>query len=263
MQADYHLHTPLCHHAEGSPADYAKVAIGRGLDEIGFSDHNPMPTQFDDWRMSIGDLPLYLDMVQAAREQYPALPIRIGLECDFIAGQETWIERLAGKTDWDYLIGSVHYIANGWAVDDPKWIGRFTDRPVDEIWTMYWKAYEQCIRSGLFDFVAHPDLVKKFGFKPEGDLRKYYEPSIAAAAEKKVAIEINTAGLRKPVNELYPSREFLEMAFAADIPLLINSDAHAPEEVGADFPAAVQLAKEVGYTQTLRFEKRKRRFVPL
>ena len=263
MQADYHLHTPLCHHAEGSPADYAKVAIERGLEEIGFSDHNPMPTQFDDWRMSIGDLPAYLDMVQAAREQYPALPIRVGLECDFIAGQETWIEHLAGKTDWDYLIGSVHYIAYGWAVDDPKWIGRFKDRPVDEIWTMYWKAYEQCIRSGLFDFVAHPDLVKKFGFRPEGDLRKYYEPSIAAAAEKNVAIEINTAGLRKPVNELYPSREFLEMAFAADIPLLINSDAHAPEEVGADFSSAVQLAKEVGYTQTLRFEKRKRRFVPL
>jgi histidinol-phosphatase (PHP family) len=134
---------------------------------------------------------------------------------------------------------------------------------VDEIWTMYWNAYERCIRSGLFDFVAHPDLVKKFGFRPEGDLRKYYEPSIAAAAEKKVAIEINTAGLRKPVNELYPSREFLEMAFAADIPLLINSDAHAPEEVGADFSSAVQLAKEVGYTQTLRFQNRKRRFVPL
>jgi len=263
MLSDYHLHTPLCHHAEGLPVEYAQAAIDRGLDEIGFSDHNPMPQQFDNWRMAIGDLPAYFDMVQAARERFPALPIRLGLEVDYLPGQETWVEHLAEKADWDYFIGSVHYIANGWAVDNPELISRFKERPVEEIWTMYWKAYEQCIRSGLFDFVAHPDLVKKFGHRPAGDLRKYYEPSITAAAEKKVAIEINTAGLRKPVQELYPSREFLEMAFAAGIPLLINSDAHAPEEVGADFPAAVQLAKEVGYTETLRFEKRIRRFVPL
>src|SRR5207244_11089942 len=97
---------------------------------------------------------------------------------------------------------------------------------------------------------------------PSGDLRKFYEPSIAAAAEKNVAIEINTAGLRKPVGELYPSREFLEMAFKAKIPLLINSDAHAPEEVGAGFDAAISLAREIGYRETVRFEKRGRTFAP-
>ncbi|HWB59651.1 MAG TPA: histidinol phosphate phosphatase, partial [Chthoniobacteraceae bacterium] len=147
--------------------------------------------------------------------------------------------------------------------DNPKWIGRFNERPVAEIWELYWKAYEQCIRSALFDFVAHPDLVKKFGHRPPGDLRKYYEPSIAAAAEKNVAIEINTAGLRKPVGEMYPSLEFLQMARAAGIPLLINSDAHAPGEVGANFAEASALAREAGYAETLRFNKRKRTAVPL
>lgn len=263
MSADYHLHTPLCHHAEGTPAEYARAALALGITEIGFSDHNPMATQFDDWRMGIDDLPRYLAMLEEARGEVPEVTIRQGLEVDFIPGQETWIEHLAGKAEWDYLIGSVHYIAPGWDVDNPKWIGRFTERPVAEIWALYWKAYEQCIRSGLFDFVAHPDLVKKFGHKPEGDLRKYYEPSIAAAAEKGVAIEINTAGLRKPVGELYPSLEFLEMAHAAGIPLLINSDAHAPGEVGANFAEAVALAKQAGYTQTLRFHKRQRTFAPL
>jgi histidinol-phosphatase (PHP family) len=202
-------------------------------------------------------------MVQAAREAYPALTIRLGLECDYIAGQESWIEQLAAKADWDYLIGSVHYIAPGWDVDNPKWIGRFEEHPVEEIWEMYWKAYEQCIRSGLFDFVAHPDLVKKFGHRPKGDLRKYYEASIAAAAEKDVAIEINTAGLRKPVGELYPSSEFLEMAHAAGVALLINSDAHAPQEVGANFAEAIAAAKAAGYTKTARFHKRRRSLVPL
>jgi histidinol-phosphatase (PHP family) len=263
MPADYHMHTPLCHHAAGAPAEYAAAAVARGLHEIGFADHNPMPEQFDDWRMAIGDLPRYLEMVQEAREMHPALTIRIGLECDYIPGQETWIEHLAARAEWDYFIGSVHYIAPGWAVDNPEFIGRFSDRPVEEIWGVYWKAYEQCIRSGLFDFVAHPDLVKKFGHKPAGDLRRYYEPSIVALAEKNVAVEINTAGLRKPVGELYPSREFLEMSRAAGVPLLINSDAHSPEEVGANFAEAIALAKEVGYTQTLRFHRRQRRFEPM
>ena len=263
MSADYHMHTPLCHHAEGLPVEYARAALERGITEIGFSDHNPMPEQFDEWRMAIGDLPRYIEMVREAREQFPELAVRLGLECDFLPGQESWIEQLAGMAEWDYLIGSVHYIAPGWDVDNPKWIGRFTERPVEEIWGLYWKAYEQCIRSGLFDFVAHPDLVKKFGFKPAGDLRKYYEPSIATAAEKNVAIEINTAGLRKPVGEMYPSLEFLQMAHTAGIPLLINSDAHAPAEVGANFPEAAALAKQAGYTQTLRFHRRKRSFAPL
>src|SRR5581483_6018247 len=219
MTADFHLHTSLCKHASGEPADYAQAALEKGLREIGFADHNPMPEPCDDWRMGIDELPRYIELVQIAREKFPQLKIRLGLECDFIAGREAWIEKLAGMADWDFLIGSVHYIAPGWDVDNPKWIGRFREIPVTEIWATYWKIYEQCIRSGLFDFVAHADLPKKFGFKPEGDLRAFYEPSITALAEKNVAVEINTAGLRKPVHEFYPSREFLELAHAANVPL--------------------------------------------
>jgi histidinol-phosphatase (PHP family) len=115
----------------------------------------------------------------------------------------------------------------------------------------------------LFDFVAHPDLVKKFGFKPVGDLRKFYEPSIVALAEKNGAFEINTAGLRKPVGELYPDGVFLKMAREAGVPLLINSDAHAPQEVGADFEKAVAAAREAGYTQTVRLSRRQQSFTPL
>lgn len=261
--ADYHTHTPLCRHAEGWPSDYARVAIERGLDELGIADHSPMPEYFDDWRMHIEEFPGYLDLVAEARAAFPRLPIRLGMEVDFIAGHEPWIEQLAGMTEWDYLIGSVHYIAPGWDVDNPKHLSRFEERPVAEIWQLYFTAYEQCIRSGLFDFVAHPDLPKKFGHRPPGDLRPFYEPVITALAETGVAFEINTAGLRKPVGECYPSLEFLQMARNAGVGLLINSDAHAPQEVGAGFDTAVALAKQAGYTETLRFERRKRRAVPL
>jgi histidinol-phosphatase (PHP family) len=263
MQTDYHTHTPLCRHAEGWPLDYARAAVDRGLVELGISDHSPMPEVFDDWRMLIEELPRYIESVEEARAAFPQLPIRLGLEVDYLPGQEGWIEKLAGMADWDYLIGSVHYIAPGWDVDNPKFLSRFEDRPVAEIWALYWNAYEQAIRTGLFDFMGHPDLPKKFGHRPTGDLRPFYEPSIAAMAETGTAFEINTAGLRKPVCECYPSLEFLQMARQAGVPLLINSDAHAPGEVGAGFDVGVALAKEAGYGEVLRFAKRKRRSEPL
>ncbi len=263
MNADYHLHTPLCRHATGTPSDYAAAALARGFTEIGFADHNPMPEPFDDWRMTIDELPRYVQSVEEARRAHPECVIRLGLECDFIPGYEWWIEKLAAMAEWDYLIGSVHYIAPGWDVDNPRWIGKFREHPVAEIWALYWKAYEACIRSGLFDFVAHPDLVKKFGHRPAGDLRPYYEGSVAALAAKGVPFEINTAGLRKDVREMYPAKEFLAMAFEAGAPLLINSDAHSPEEVGRDFDKAVALAREAGYRRTLRFQGRRSSPVPI
>ena len=233
-----------------------------GLGEIGFADHNPMPEKFDDWRMSLADLPRYLDAVEQARAAFPQLTIRLGLECDFIAGREAWIEELAGMADWDFLIGSVHYLPEGWEVDHPKYIGRHAGH-AEEIWASYWLAYEQCIRSGLFDFVAHPDLPKKFGHRPAGDLRRFYEPSVRALAECGVAFEINTAGLRKDCRELYPAPGFVALACEAKVPLLINSDAHAVEELAAGFPEAVVLAKAAGYTHTARLHRRKITSVPL
>ena len=143
-----------------------RAAQRAGLTEIGFADHNPMPEHFDEWRMSIEDLPRYLEMVEEARST--GFPIRLGLECDFIEGYESWIETLAGKAPWDYLIGSVHYIAPGWDVDNPKYLSRFKEYPVEEIWALYWKHYVRCIESGLFDFVAHPDLAEEVWVSPPG-----------------------------------------------------------------------------------------------
>lgn len=260
--SDYHVHTPLCHHATGWPVEFARRAVELGLGELGFADHNPMAEYFDDWRMLREELPRYHEEVEKARAAFPQLPIRVGLECDFIAGREAWIEELSKMADWDFLIGSVHYLPEGWEVDHPKYVGRHAGH-AEEIWTEYWHAYEQCIRSGLFDFVAHPDLPKKFGFRPEGDLGRFYEPVIAALAETKTPFEINTAGWRKDCREQYPARQFLELAASAGVSLLINSDSHAVEELTAGFPEAVALAKDAGYGQIVRFKGREFHSVPL
>ena len=260
--SDYHVHTPLCLHAKGWPVEFAARAVELGLGELGISDHNPMPEYFDNWRMLREDLPRYFEEVEKARAAFPQLRIRLGLECDYLAGREAWIEELAGMAQWDFFIGSVHYVSDGWAIDDPQHLKRHTGN-AEEIWTDYWRCYEAAIRSGLFDFVAHPDLPKKFGYRPPGDLRRFYEPAVAALAECGVAYEINTTGLRKECRELYPASEFVALAHAAGVPVLINSDSHAVEELGAGFAEAVALAKEAGYTDTARFAGRKRSLVPL
>ena len=263
MPPDYHTHTPLCKHAEGHPREYAARAVELGLPELGLSDHSPMREHFDDWRMEWEDFPRYLEMVDEARAEFPALPIRLGLEVDFLEGGEAWIEELSTKADFDYLIGSVHYMTGGWEVDHPKYIFKFTEGSLEDIWATYFRLYEKAIRTRLFDFMAHPDLPKKFGHRPAGDLRRFYEPVVQALADTGTAFEINTAGLRKDVREMYPAKHFLELAKSANVQLLINSDAHAPGEVGADFDKAIALAKGVGYTETLLFEKRKRRTLAL
>ena len=263
--ADYHTHTPLCRHATGEPTELAAQAEKIGLLEIGFSDHSPMPDDgFDDWRMLLSEFPDYLAKVEQARTEHPNIPIKLGLEVDYFEDGDAWIRELAGMADYDYLIGSVHYIAPEFAIDDPQWIGRWKDKAtVEQIWKDYWRIYTKCIASGHFDILAHPDLPKKFGFRPEGTLTQYYEPAIEAAVKADVCFEINTAGLRKEVAEMYPSREFLTLAQSAGIPLVISSDAHAPEEVGADFDQAIALARDVGYSELAVFEKRQRGSIPL
>jgi histidinol-phosphatase (PHP family) len=264
MLTDYHTHTPLCRHAEGLPRNYVAAARAAGLAEIGFSDHNPMPEPFDDWRMEWAEFPRYLELVAEARESAGGFPVRLSLECDYLEGREDWLEKTQFLAPWDYLIGSVHYIAPGWDVDNPRHLSRWREQgAVEEIWALYWRLYEKCVRSGFFEIAAHPDLAKKFGFRPAGELRRYYEPVIQAFVDSGTVMEVSTAGLRKEVAEIYPAREMLELAFSAGVPMVINSDAHAPGEVGRDFDQALRLVRAVGYTETVRFERRQRKVVPL
>lgn len=263
MRFDYHVHTPLCQHATGHPREYVKRAVELGLGEIGFSDHNPMPVQFDAWRMAPGQLPEYFRLVEEARAEFPQIPVRLGLEVDYIEGYEAHIRNQAAQADWDYLIGSVHYILPGWDVDNPEKRNLWKEYSVEKVWELYFSCYRKAAESGLFDFLGHPDLVKKFGDRPQGDLSRFYREALDAIEAKGVAIEINTAGLRKPVGELYPGRQFLEEAFRRGIPVLVNSDAHDPSEVGADFDKAYALLHDVGYREVQRFVKRERIAEPI
>lgn len=264
LPADYHLHTPLCRHAAGEPLEYAARADALGLEEIGFSDHSPMPRDdFDDWRMRRDQLDEYVSRVEQARRAHPRLRIKLALEVDYLPGQESWIRDLAARQPWDYLIGSVHYVSDSWDIDNPHKLAQWRERDPWAVWRAYCERLTRAAASGLFDVIGHADLAKKFAIYPPQDTLPLFRRFLAAVREAGVAIELNTAGLRKDCREIYPSRAILETAFALGVPITFGSDAHAPGEVGADFDQAVALARSVGYTQSLRFTRRRREVTPL
>ena len=274
MSADYHTHTPLCLHADGTPEQFIDAAIAAGLSEYGISDHAPLKKQdgsepFDDWRMLTSQIPDYINWINAAKiHAGNKITVRCGLECDWLPGCEAWTKHLRTLHPWDYLIGSVHYIGTDpWDFDNPKWLGKWAkseqEGDIHLAWDLYWKTYAAMADSGLYDILAHPDLIKKFGYKPAGDLTHYYEPAIDAIATAGSIIEINTAGLHKPCAEIYPDITFLELARDAGIDLVISSDAHHPSEVARDRNIAVEIAKAAGYTHTTLINQGQRSYVPL
>jgi histidinol-phosphatase (PHP family) len=261
--ADYHMHTPLCRHATGEPGEYAKHALSASLTEIGFADHSPMrQDDFDDWRMRFDQLDEYVAKVRRAQKDFPNLTIRLALEVDYLPGSEEWIRGLAARHPWDYFIGSVHYVSDGWAIDNPQKISEWKNRNSFEVWSVYFERLTQAAETGFFEIIGHADLPKKFGHRPDRDCTPLYEKFLNAAKRNNCAIELNTAGLRKDCKEIYPNREILQLAFQKSVPITFGSDAHAPEEVGMNFAEAIQLARSAGYQESCRFTQRKRQMVP-
>jgi histidinol-phosphatase (PHP family) len=245
--ADYHMHTPLCRHAEGEPSAFAAQALAIGMDEIGFSDHSPMwRDDFDDWRMRDDQMDAYVESVGKARRDHPGLRIKLGLEVDYVPGHEDWIRALAARHPWDYLIGSVHYV-DEWDIDNPKKLSAWRDRDTWEVWSAYFDRLTQAAGSGFFDIIGHADLAKKFAFRPVQDCTPLYERFLQEARRTDTAIELNTAGLRKDCQEIYPSMQILEKARHIGVAITFGSDAHAPGEVGMGFDHAIALARQAGY----------------
>jgi histidinol-phosphatase (PHP family) len=261
---DYHMHTPLCRHANGQPAEYAARALEAGLTEIGFSDHSPMRRDdFDNWRMRFDQLDEYVESVRRVQKDCAGLVVKLALEIDYLPGHEEWIRELAARHTWDYLIGSVHYVSDTWAVDNPEEIAQWKNRDPYEVWAAYFDRLTQAADSRLFDIIGHADLPKKFKIYPKQDSTPLFNRFLDVAQKRNVAIELNTAGLRKECREIYPSRAFLQLAAQRKIPVTFGSDAHAPSEVGSAFAEAVALARSVGYTRSCRFSQRRRTESPL
>ncbi|MEY2409862.1 MAG: histidinol-phosphatase family [Verrucomicrobiota bacterium] len=243
--------------------DLAAEAVRLGFTEIGFSEHNPMPRDdWDDWHLLQADLDAYVEQVTRARREFPQLAIKLALEVDFIPGHEEWIRHLAARHPWDYLIGAVHYVSESWALDNPHLVAEWKSRDPFEVWTAYFDRLTMAAGSGLFDIIAHADLCKKFRFYPKEDCTPLYKRFLETVRRQGLALELNTAGLRKDCREIYPSPALMRIAADLAVPITFGSDAHAPVEVGFHFADAIALARDHGYTHSCRFNKRERAMAP-
>jgi histidinol-phosphatase (PHP family) len=275
MLTDYHLH--LRPDDDETPGEryftdenvnrYLAAAAAAGIEELGVSEHVYRFRQ----ALDIWQHPLWVENAHDDLDEYcefvRGTPLKLGVECDFVPGAEARTGKLLEGREFDYVVGSVHFIGEGDAAVDHDgfdvWEG---DGDPDEIWRRYFESLAECARSGLFDILAHPDLVKVWGGArplPERDLRYFYEPAIEAILAGGIAVELSTAGLRKPVGELYPSRGFAELCVEAGVPFALSSDAHLPEQVGFEYDRAVEFLDSLGVGEICVFEGRVRRLVAL
>jgi histidinol-phosphatase (PHP family) len=273
MLTDYHVHlrpdekdtAPEDYFTEENVERYLAVAEEGGIEELGVSEHvHRFRRALDVWdhpfwmQSAQDDLDAYADFVRQT-------PLRLGIEMDFVAGREDRIASLLSAHDFDYVIGSVHFVRDK-AVDFDVWdIWESLGDP-DRIWELYFRTLAEAARSGLFDVLAHPDLVKVWGEArpmPERDPRFYYEPVVEAIAETDVAVEVSTAGLRKPVAEIYPAPAFAAMCVDAGAAFSLSSDAHVPEDVGYAYDRALEAMADWGVGDVAVFEGRERRLEPL
>jgi histidinol-phosphatase (PHP family) len=261
--ADYHIHTCLCKHAEGEVRDYKATALRRQITEICFTDHMPSFGGYDPaHRMDVNQYPSYREMIASLQDrETPA--VLYGIEADYYEGCEPLLRRWLPSQDFDFVLGSVHYI-DQWGFDNPEERHIWDSVDIKTTWRKYFQLVERLARSGLADAIGHIDLPKKFGYRPsERDLKEMVKPVLDTIAGAGIGMEVNTSGLRKPVGEIYPSPLIISMARERDIPICFGSDAHRAEEIGADFALALDLVREAGYTHYFRMNRSSKRLIPL
>ena len=258
MRLDYHIHTTFSD-GRSDLHEYVHEAAKKRIDEIGFSDH--IHVKKEDWSMVPADLPKYVNKI-AGLKKLSKIPIKAGLEVEFVPRQIEGLMHVINQFDLDYLMGSVHFIGD-WQFDNEKQIEEWKRRDVNQVYEQYFDLVQTMAKTQLFDFVGHLDLVKKFGYRPKGDIKDLLIETIKTISKSGMCIEVNTGGLRKPCQEIYPSEKLLKTCFDNGLPITLGSDAHLSEDIGAGFDKAVDVAKKVGYTEIARFTKRRREPVDL
>ncbi|MEM7699180.1 MAG: histidinol-phosphatase [Verrucomicrobiota bacterium] len=253
---DSHMHTPLCKHALGHPSEYVEKGIEVGLKGVIFTCHSPMPNGFSHRvRMTPEQFPEYVALIEgeAAAAAPDDFEVRLGMESDFFPGMEGWLSELHASAEFHYILGSVH-----WHI--PEYIDQFWKGDSRDFRKQYFEHLAESAETGLFDSLAHPDLVKNSD--PETWDFEEHRDDVATAlnriAATGLAMEINTSGLNKPYPEMNPGPEMLEMMVERGIPIVIGSDSHIPTRVGDQFVSALGLISKAGAETVSVFKNRER-----
>ena len=273
MLTDFHVHLRPDtfpsdfgdHFTAANAKRYREAAAERGIEALGVAEHVYRFTQ----ALHVWDHPFWQryatdDIDEYCRFVRDDTDLKLGIEADFLPGREDRMANLLEGREWDYVVGSIHFLRSGF-VDMDEWDIWDSGDP-EKVWRRYFETLGEAARSGMFDILAHPDLVKVWGAerpRPEGDLRRFYDLAMDGIAESDVAIEVSTAGLRKPVGEIYPAPAFLEMVVDAGTPIALSSDAHTPDLLGYEYERATELLDSLGVREIAVFDRRQRQMEPL
>ena len=274
MLTDYHVHlrpddtdaTAAEYFTAANAERYQDVASERGIEALGVSEHvHRFEQALGVWRHPFWQANARDDLDEYCAFVRERTTLSLGIEADFVPGAEDRMASLLDEREWDYVIGSVHFLRDR-AIDMRGEWDVWTHDDPEKVWRRYFETLGEAARSGMFDILAHPDLVKVWGRdapRPDGDLRRFYDLAMDGIAESDVTIEVSTAGLRKPAREIYPARPFLEMCLEAGRPVALSSDAHVPNDLGHRYDQALELLESVGVGELAVFERRERRLEPI
>src|SRR5215210_5964817 len=250
---DYHLHV-IAHGDRPMTVDniiaYCEVAKSRGLRQMGITEHDRYRDDID------------LAAFQEAREKYQDVELRLGIEIDFVPGAEERMDRDASALPYDYVIGSVHRVDNE-EVDHPQHQDIYERWETYDLYEAYYENVRKAALSGRFEVLGHPDLIKIFRHFPDRDITPMLEVTADAIAESGVVVDVNAAGLRKPIGEVYPSANFLKMFHRREVPIVLSSDAHAPDEVAMGYDTSLALVHDIGYREVATFRNHEQGSLPL
>lgn len=245
---DYHLHV-VAHGDRPMTVEnileYCEVAHERGIRQMGITEHDRYLEDID------------LAAFQEARELSQDVELRLGIEIDFVPGQEERMDRDATALPYDYVIGSVHRVDNE-EVDHPDHLEIYEKWETYDLYEAYYKNVREAALCGRFEILGHPDLIKIFRKFPDRDITPMLEETADAIAESGIVVDVNAAGLRKPIGEIYPSKNFLQMLHRRGVQIILSSDAHAADQVAAGYDKSLKLVHDVGYREVATFKDRER-----
>jgi histidinol-phosphatase (PHP family) len=257
---DSHMHTSLCKHASGEPEEYVQRAYDSGFKGVIFTCHSPMPEGF--WpsvRMAESEFSTYVEIVQRAKEKFKGkMEVCLGLESEFFPGYEKWVQQMHTRAEFDYVLGGLHW-------QGKEYLQKYETSTIEAFRRTYFNHLAQAAETGLYDCLAHPDLVKNY--QPDCYCFSVIKSTVALALDRivktGVAMELNTSGMHKSYREMNPGDEILQMMAERNIPIVLGSDAHQPKRVGENYLLALKNLKDAGYKTINYFQKRERIEVPI
>ena len=260
---DYHLHTPLCNHAEGELEAYILQAIKLGLKDICFLDHLTISDAGKHLSMPPEQVPFYFKAVRQAGVKYQELiEVKVGLEIDFNPEHAAEVEEIAGSHDFDVIGSSLHFFDDVDVVrHKAAWYRG--EGNTDEVYARYYDLIQEMLTYDYFDVICHFDLIKKSKRRPSISLDKQVDDILTVMKKKNIAVEINSSGYNHRTQEAYPAPEIIDRCVELGVGLTLGSDAHRPEEVGRYYDRVLPLLKASGGSHLTAFRRRRPERIPI